>query len=130
MSRQRILIVEDEILIAEDLRISMLKMGHEVVGIAGQGPEAVQKALATHPDVILMDVRLHGPMDGVQAARKIRSQLDIPIVYVTAHASVLASLELDRRCTRLGKPFSPAQLEAAIESITAGRQEPEHPNGI
>jgi CheY-like chemotaxis protein len=130
MPRQRILIVEDEILIAEDLRISVQKMGHEVVGIAGQGPEAVQKALATHPDVILMDVRLDGPMDGVEAARRIRSRADIPIVYVTAHASVLASLEIDNRCTRLGKPFSPHQLEAAIESIIGGGQEPEFPKGI
>ena len=117
MSRLRILIVEDEILIAEDLRLSVQKMGHEVVGLAGDGLEAVQKALTTHPDVILMDVRLQGPMDGIEAARKIRSQADIPIIYLTAHASALASLEMDNRCTRLGKPFSPAQLEGAIKSI-------------
>lgn len=124
------MIVEDEMLIAEDLRISLQKMGHEVVGIAGQGSEAVQKALATHPDVILMDVRLQGAMDGVEAARKIRSQADIPIVYVSAHASVLASLEMDKRCAHLGKPFSPAQLEVAIESITRDGQEPESQKGI
>lgn len=123
MSKQKILIVEDEILIAEDLRITVQKMGYQVVGIAGQGSEAVQKALATHPDVILMDVRLNGPMDGVEAARKIRSQADIPIVYVTAHAAVLASLEMDHRCTRLGKPFSPAQLQTAINSMIGGRED-------
>ena len=117
MSRLRILIVEDEILIAEDLRLSVQKMGHEVVGIAGDGLEAVQKALTTHPDVILMDVRLQGPMDGIEAARKIRSQADIPIIYVTAHASVVASLDMDSRCTHLGKPFSPAQLQAALRGI-------------
>lgn len=115
----RILIVEDEILIAEDLRMNVQRMGHEVVGVAAQGSEAVQKAIATHPDVVLMDVRLQGPMDGIEAARRIRSHSDIPIIYVTAHASVLASLEKDHRSTRLGKPFSPAQLEAAINSIIA-----------
>ena len=124
MSRLKILIVEDEILIAEDLRLSVQKMGHEVVGIASQGSEAVQKALATHPDVIFMDVRLQGPMDGIEAARRIRSQADIPIVYITAHASALASLEMDDRCMRLGKPFSPAQLEAAIQSILGRSVQP------
>jgi DNA-binding response OmpR family regulator len=120
MSKVRILIVEDELLVAEDLRITLQKMGHEVVGMAANGLEAVGKAASTHPHLVLMDVRLHGPMDGVEAARRIRSQADIPIIYVTAHATVLASVEMGGRCTRLGKPFSPAQLKAAITDILAG----------
>ena len=125
MSKVRLLIVEDELLVAEDLRITLQNMGHEVVGMAASGPEAVQKAASTCPEVILMDVRLHGPMDGVEAARRIRSQADIPIIYVTAHATVLASVEMGGRCTRLGKPFSPAQLKAAIGDVLAAAEKRE-----
>jgi two-component system, cell cycle sensor histidine kinase and response regulator CckA len=113
----KILIVEDEILIAEDLRLILQRMGHQVVGIASSGAEAIEKANKLHPDLVLMDVRLQGAMDGVEAARRIRSTADIPIIYVTAYASVLASLDLNDRCTRLGKPYSPLQLQAAIDAV-------------
>jgi CheY-like chemotaxis protein len=118
----KILIVEDEILIAEDLRLILQRMGHQVVGIASSGAEAIEKANKLHPDLVLMDVRLQGPMDGVEAARRIRSTADIPIIYVTAYASVLASLDLNDRCTRLAKPFSPLQLQAAIAGVLGDRQ--------
>lgn len=122
MPKLRVLIVEDEALIAEDLRINLQRMGHEVVDVASSGPEAVRMATAIHPDLILMDVRLSGPINGVEAARQIRSRASIPIIYVTAHASVLAALETDERTARLGKPFSPAQLEAAISDIAGARE--------
>ena len=105
MSGLRILLVEDEILIAEDARILLERMGYLVVGTAASGPEAVQQADEARPDLILMDVRLQGAMNGVEAARKIRSQTDVPIIYVTAHAAVLASSENGERCTCLAKPF-------------------------
>ena len=117
MPGTKILIVEDEILIAEDLRLILQRMGHEVVGVASSGNEAILKANKLHPDLVLMDVRLQGGMDGVETARQIRSTADIPIIYVTAHASVLASLDLNDRCTRLAKPFSPLQLQAAIDTV-------------
>jgi two-component system cell cycle sensor histidine kinase/response regulator CckA len=117
MSRLRILLVEDEILIAEDARIGLERMGYVVVGTAASGPEAVQQAGQLLPDLILMDVRLQGAMNGVEAARRIRSQADIPIIYVTAHASVLASSENGDRCTCLAKPYSPTQLQAAIQAV-------------
>jgi CheY-like chemotaxis protein len=113
----KILIVEDEILIAEDLRLMLQRMGYQVVGIASSGIEAIRKADKTHPDLVLMDVRLQGAMDGVETARQIRSKADIPIIYATAHASVLASLEQNDRCTRLSKPFSPLQLQTAIAAV-------------
>ncbi len=115
MPSKKILIVEDEILIAEDLRLVLQRLGYQVVGIASSGIEAIQKAGKLYPDLVLMDVRLQGSLDGVETARQIRKAVDIPIIYVTAYASVLASLDLEEGCTRLAKPFSPLQLQAAIE---------------
>jgi DNA-binding response OmpR family regulator len=125
MPNPRILVVEDEILIAEDLQVNLRKLGYDVVGSAVSGSEAVKKACENKPDLVLMDVRLQGAMDGVEAARRIRSHADVPIIYITAHAAVLASLELGHRCTSLAKPFSPAQLRSAIEAIL-GRNAPKH----
>src|SRR3954453_16253176 len=116
MAGLRILLVEDEILIAEDARIGLERMGYVVVGTAASGPDAVQQAGQLRPDLILMDVRLQGAMNGVEAARRIRSQADIPIIYVTAHASVLASSE-NGDCACLAKPYSPTQLQAAIQAV-------------
>src|SRR4051794_16622088 len=107
MPNTKILVVEDEVLIAEDLRLILKRLGHQVVGMASSGTEAIRKADELHPNLILMDVRLQGAMDGVETARRIRSKADIAVIYVTAHASTLASLELQNRCARLAKPFSP-----------------------
>lgn len=126
MSGLRILLVEDEILIAEDARIRLEGMGHQVIGTAASGRDAVQQALELHPDLILMDVRLQGAMNGVEAARRIRSEADIPIIYLTAHASVLASLEDSDGSTCLAKPFSPLQLQAAIQAVLGRTEHPAH----
>ncbi len=115
MPNKKILIVEDEILIAEDLRLTLQRLGYQVVGMASSGSEAIQKAGKLHPDLVLMDVRLQGSLDGVGTARQIRRVADTPIIYVTAYASVLASLDLEEGCTCLAKPFSPSQLQTAIE---------------
>ena len=122
MPGAKIFIVEDEILIAEDLRLVLQKMGYQVVGIASSGAEAIRKAQKLHPDLVLMDVRLQGPMNGVETARQIRSTADIPIIFITAYAFVLASLEPNDRYTRLAKPFSPSQLQAAIETALGRTQ--------
>ena len=126
MSGPRILLVEDEILIAEDARILLERMGYLVVGTTRSGPEAVEEEGELRPDLILMDVRLQGGMNGVEAARRIRSQVDIPIIYVTAQVSVLASSENGDRCTCLAKPFSPNQLRAAIEAVLGRTEYPAH----
>src|SRR3954447_17296441 len=126
MSGLRILLVEDEILIAEDARLHLERMGYVVVGTAASGSEAVQEAAELRPDLILMDVRLQGAMNGVEAAGRMRSQADIPIIYVTAHASVLASSENGNRCTCLAKPFSPSQLKAAVQAVLGRTEHPVH----
>ncbi len=117
MADTKVLIVEDEILIAEDLRLTLERLGHQVVAIAASGNEAIRKADELHPDLVLMDVRLQGAMNGIETARKIKSKVDVPVIYVTAYASVLGSLELSERFARVAKPFSPAQLQAAIGAV-------------
>jgi len=81
----RILIAEDEALAAMDIQSIVSDHGGEVVGIAARGGEAVDKAVAATPDVVLMDVHLIGEIDGVEAARRIRDRCRIPVVFVTAH---------------------------------------------
>lgn len=80
----RILIVEDEILVARDIRRFLIGIDYEVVAMAVSGAEAVEKALDLRPDLILMDIRLKGEMDGITAVERIREQIDVPVVYVTA----------------------------------------------
>src|SRR5687768_9361835 len=83
---RRILIVEDQRLIAADLENTLRKLGYVMAGSVASGEEAVPKASETRPDLVLMDIRLRGDMDGVEAAQAIRAQLDIPVVYLTAYA--------------------------------------------
>lgn len=85
-STARILVVEDEAIIAEGLRLRLTDLGFEVVGIAATGEDAVRQATAAPPDLVLMDIRLNGDMDGIAAGRQIRAASDTPIVYLTANS--------------------------------------------
>ena len=109
----RILIVEDELIIAEDLKSRLRRLGHIVTGHATSGEAAVQKTAETKPDVILMDVRLRGEMTGIQAAERIRELYAVRVVYVTAHATAVAEHENEQQLV-LMKPFSTPELQRVI----------------
>jgi two-component system, cell cycle sensor histidine kinase and response regulator CckA len=113
----RILIVEDEQIVAEDLSIKLRLMGHDVVGSAASGEEGLHLATSLHPDLILMDVRLQGAMNGAEAARRIQEVMDIPIVYVSAFSELFianpALMQPPGMC--LSKPFSAYQLRTVID---------------
>ena len=81
----RILIVEDERLSAEDLSIRLEHDDFTVVGIAGTGAEALKLTARTNPDIILMDIKLRGKMDGIQAAQEIHKNHPVPVVFATAY---------------------------------------------
>ena len=83
-SRAGILIVEDERIIALDLRSKIVKLGYTVLGLAHSGGEAVRLAEELQPDLVLMDIVLDGKLDGIEAARRIRSDRRIPVVFVSA----------------------------------------------
>ena len=87
MPKPRILIVEDETIIAMELAARLEKFGYEISGITDTGEEAVEIARESAPDIILMDVILKGRIDGVEAVRRMRKEkLSIPVVYITAYS--------------------------------------------
>ncbi|MCC7205760.1 MAG: response regulator [Anaerolineae bacterium] len=82
---RRVLLVEDEGVVALDLTFTLRQMGHVVAAHAASGAEAVQYASDVRPDLVLMDIRLNGPMDGIEAAQRIRAQHgELPVVFLTA----------------------------------------------
>jgi CheY-like chemotaxis protein len=113
----RILIVEDERLIASDLRRRLQRMGHAVVGLVASGEEAIAQAHRLRPGLVLMDIRLRGLMDGVEAAQHIRARYDIPVVFMSAYTTVETLEHLWRTGLEgyLSKPFFESQLRLAIE---------------
>ena len=88
-----ILIVEDESILAEDLGLSLENLGYLVRGKVSTGEEAVKLAEELRPDLILMDIKLQGDIDGIEAADQIRTRLDIPVVYLTGYGEEDISTE-------------------------------------
>ena len=86
MTSARILIVEDEFIVATDLAVRLADLGYEIAGHVDNGPEAIALAGQAKPDLILMDIRLKGTMDGITAAQEIRRQFHLPVVFLTAYA--------------------------------------------
>jgi len=113
----RILVVEDETVIAMDLRERLTALGYEVCGIVTQGEVVAQKVIALRPDLVLMDVNLAGTTDGVKAAQQIGEFCDVPIVFLTAYSDS----ELVERASRtnaygfLVKPFDERELHATLQ---------------
>lgn len=117
MKTVTILVVEDEAVVAMDIEASLRGMGYQVAGIAATGAEAISKAREYQPDLVLMDIRLRGEMDGIEAARQIRAQAAIPIVYLTAFADeeMIARAKLTEPFGYILKPFQERELRSNIE---------------
>lgn len=116
-SPTKILIIEDELIVAENIARNLRKLGYEVIGIVDSGEEAIQTATKQHPNLVLMDIMLQGDLDGIEAAGYIRSQLKIPVVYMTAYADddTLGRAKLTEPYGYLVKPFKPQSLKTTIE---------------
>jgi PAS domain S-box-containing protein len=117
MSNLRILIVEDEGIIAKDIQSTLNRSGYSVIGIASSGEEAIKKAMEIHPDLVLMDIVLEGAMDGVEAAEHIRDHFDIPVVYLTAYSddTTLQRAKITEPFGYILKPFQEKELYTTIE---------------
>jgi two-component system, cell cycle sensor histidine kinase and response regulator CckA len=117
MSNSRILIVEDEGIIAKDIQSTLNRLGYSVIGIASSGEEAIKKAMEIHPDIVLMDIVLEGAMDGVEAAKYIRDHFDIPVVYLTAYSddTTLQRAKITEPFGYILKPFQEKELYTTIE---------------
>jgi CheY-like chemotaxis protein len=113
----RILIVEDQRLIAADIENTLRKLDYVVVGNVSSGEEAISSSEQLRPELVLMDVRLRGEMDGIQAAQIIRDRFNVPVVYLTAYADEETILRA-KKTTPFGyvvKPFNERELRATIE---------------
>ena len=113
----KILIVEDEHITAEDLAEILKGLRYQVTAVVSSGAEAIGEAEQNPPDLVLMDIRIKGEMDGAETARILRERFDIPVVYLTAHAD-RDTLEHAKQSRPLGyivKPFHESELHASVE---------------
>ena len=117
MKKKQILIVEDERIVVDDIKISLGRLGYGVCGIAASGLEAIRKANEMRPDIVLMDIVLKGKMDGIEAAQKIRTRFDIPVIYLTAYADdkTLARAKVTEPFGYILKPFEDRDVHSTIE---------------
>ncbi len=115
---RRILIAEDERIIARDIKQCLENLGYCVTAIATSGAEAIQSVHETQPDLVLMDIRLKGKIDGIQAAQQIWEEADIPIIYATGHSDQ-STLQRATQTAPFGyllKPIEEKELYVAIET--------------
>ncbi|HLX82985.1 MAG TPA: response regulator [Terriglobales bacterium] len=114
---QRALIVEDEVLIAEELRDRLSRLGFSIIAAVDSCDEAVAIAARERPDLVLMDIRLKGAKDGIEAAKEIRMQVDVPIVYLTAYSdrATLDRAKATDYDAYILKPFHRRELQSTIE---------------
>ncbi len=117
MSKPKILVVEDEGLVAKSIQDMLNNMGYEAPDTALSGEKAIKKADEIRPDLILMDIKLKGEMDGIEAAEIIHDRFDIPVVYLTAFADeeTLERAKITEPFGYLLKPFEEQDLQSTIE---------------
>ncbi len=117
MPNPAILIVEDEAIVAEDLAQKLRRLGYEIRGTTARGEAAVGLARDLRPDLVLMDIRLQGAMDGVEAAACIRSECALPVIFLTAHSdqATLQRAKLTEPFGYILKPFEELELQTHIE---------------
>ncbi|AUB55199.1 histidine kinase [Methanobacterium subterraneum] len=136
MASATILVVEDERITAEDIRAGLKFAGYKVPAVCSTGEDAVQQAGRLEPDLVLMDIKLEGEMDGIEAAAEIKKSHDIPVIYLTAYSDeetveraklTEPSGFLVKGQGLLSKPFNENELHAAIEiTLYRHQMEKEH----
>jgi signal transduction histidine kinase len=117
VKRPRILVVEDETIVARDIQAQLLDLGYEPVGHATQAEQAIALVGELRPNLVLMDIQLIGAMDGISAAQIIRTQFAVPVVFLTAFAAedTLARAKLTEPFGYILKPFSERDLRTVLE---------------
>jgi CheY-like chemotaxis protein len=113
----KILVVDDEAIIVMQLEKRLRAMGYTVAGMAASGEEAVDMARRLQPDLVLMDIVMPGQMNGIEAAKIITGELDIPVVFVTSYAddTIIEKAKNARPYGYIVKPFNELEIKAAIE---------------
>jgi CheY-like chemotaxis protein len=115
--RARLLVVEDEAVVAIDVRGHLERLGYEVLAVADTGEEACRLAAELAPDLVLMDIQLRGAMDGIEAGAQIRRELSLPVIYLTAYADeeTLARAKTTGPHGYVLKPFDERDLHVTLE---------------
>jgi signal transduction histidine kinase len=119
-----ILVVEDERIVANDIAESLRKMGYDVVGTAASSEECLRKAAENPPDLVLMDIRIEGDLDGIETAKRLRTRFGVPVIYLTAYAdeeTVARACEAEPHGYIL-KPFRAGELRSMIEVALSRHQ--------
>lgn len=113
-----ILIVEDEAISANLLKMLMTRRGHAVLGPVATGEEAVDLALASEPDVMLMDIHLAGEMDGIDAVGAIHKEKQVPVIFITAYdeSSIVERAMKHKPLAYLRKPLNPNEIEQILRA--------------
>lgn len=118
MKKSKILIVEDEMIIARDIKGKLESLGYNVVGIVSSGEDAINKSETEKPNLILMDIELSGKIDGIEASKKIIENNNISIIYLTAYSDskTFRRAISTEPINYLVKPIDEEKLESAIET--------------
>jgi AmiR/NasT family two-component response regulator len=121
----KIFVVEDEIITAKAIEKSLKSAGYEVVGIATSGSEAIEQVSRLKPDLVLMDIKLKGLLDGVLTTQRIQAHFDIPVIYLTALSDdeTLKRVTHSRPYGYLVKPFREQELHEAVDKALQRHQE-------
>lgn len=125
MNNHKILIVEDELIAAESLKIDLKKLGYQIVEIVNSGEKAIKKVSEINPDLILMDINLMGEMDGIATAEIIKKNFNIPIIYLTAYAdfNTIERAKSTQAYGYLVKPYKLVDINTTIAMAMAKYQE-------
>ncbi|MDO9325784.1 MAG: response regulator [Methanoregula sp.] len=113
----RVLVVDDEAIITMQIEERITSMGHKVVGMASSGEDAIAKARATKPDIVLMDIVMPGKTNGIAAAKVIHKELGIPVIFITSYADdkTIAEVKQVNPYGYIVKPFNDLELKATVE---------------
>jgi signal transduction histidine kinase len=124
MANAKLLIVEDEEIVAFDIESTLKSLGYEVLAVVASGEEAIAFVATVHPDLVLMDIMLKGSIDGIQAAKEIHNHFNIPVIYLTAYGdiSTLERAKITQPFGFLVKPFEERELHTAIEIALSRHQ--------
>jgi len=117
MSKNNILVVEDEAIVSKDIQQSFKKLGYNIVGSADTGAKAIELAGEQKPDLVPMDIMLKGDMSGIEAADNIKQNYNIPVIYLTAYAdeNTLSKAKVTEPYGYIIKPFKEIDLHTSIE---------------
>src|SRR5271165_1109347 len=115
--RASVFLVEDEGIIAHNIQSDLRKAGYKVAGAADSGRDALEQIAISRPELILMDIRIRGDMDGIELARRVQEQFDVPVVYLTAHSDMetLQRAKVTGPFGYLAKPVQQSTLSTSIE---------------